>query len=65
MRIKWREEAFVLIVIVSMLVYLPVLLDDVAPSSTAISWFIVGWIAVRASALVVRSRHRREPRTRL
>lgn len=61
MQIKWREEAFVLIVLVSMLVYLPVLLDDVAPSTTAISWFILGWIAVRTSALVVQSRHRRDP----
>lgn len=64
MHIKWRQEALVLIAMVSLLVYLPVLLDDVAPRRGEIIWFIVGWIAVRASALWVASRRRRTPRDR-
>ena len=61
MHINWREEALVLCVLVGMLIYLPVLLGDVSPRHGEIIWFIVGWIALRASALWVASR-RREPR---
>ena len=58
MHVNWRKEAFVLIVMVSMLVYLPLWLGDIGTSSTAISWFIVGWLGVRASALLVQGRRR-------
>jgi hypothetical protein len=59
--VKWREEALVLIALVCMLVYVPVLLNDVSPRRDEIIWFTVGWIAARASALWV-ARRRRETR---
>ena len=64
MTVKWREEALVLIALVGMLVYLPVLLRDVSPRRAEVMWFIVGWIALRASALWVASRRRRGSRDR-
>lgn len=59
--IKWREEALALILMVSMLVYLPLFLNDAANSSATITWFIAGWVLVRASDIWIRSKRRRQP----